>query len=130
MLVSVASQAHTVVVSHSHPHGNAGHTVLSAEGFEVRHTAGHEGIHIYTRHAMRHHDRAWGDTADRYCWQLERSTRGVQQDVSAFRHPQGCEVSRGEPGCAVSVAVMDSAMQLAIVAQPAATTDQRECHPR
>jgi hypothetical protein len=56
---------------------NAGHTVLSAEGFEVCHAAGHEGIDIHIRHAMRHHDRAWGDTADRHCWYLECCTRGV-----------------------------------------------------
>ena len=126
----MSDSSSTALGRHSNLDVNARHAMLSTQGFEVRHTAGHEGIDIHTRYAMRYHDRAWRDTADRHCWHLERCTRGVQQDVAAFRHTQSCQISRGEPGRAVSVAVMDGPMQPAIVAEPAATTDQCECRPR
>ena len=110
--------------------GNAGHAMLSTQGFKVRHATGHEGIHIDTRHPMRHHDRTWGDTAHRHGWQAERCTRGVHQDIAASRHVHGSHVSRSEPGCTVRVTVVDGPMQPAIVAEPAATADQGECGPR
>src|SRR5262249_19104696 len=113
----------TALRCQSNLHSNTGHAMLPTEGFEVRHTAGHKGIHIPTRHAMRHYDRAWGDTTDRHGWHLERCTRSVQQDVASLRHTQGRQVSGGKPGNTVGVAVMDGPMQPAIVAEPAATTD-------
>ena len=57
--------------------GNACHTMLSTEWLEQRHTAWNERIHIHARHAMGHDHSAWGDTADRHRWHLERRTRGV-----------------------------------------------------
>jgi hypothetical protein len=51
--------------------------MLSTEWLEQRHTAWNERIHIHARHAMGHDHSAWGDTADRHRWHLERRTRGV-----------------------------------------------------
>jgi hypothetical protein len=126
----MSCRSETALWCSSYLDANAGHAMLSAQGFEVRHATGHKGIYIDTRHPMRHHDRAWGDTADWHCRQPECRTRGVHQDIAAGRHLQGCKVSRGEPGGAVSVAVTDGPMQPAIVAEPAATADQGECGPR
>ena len=95
----------------------------------MRDTAWHEGIDIHARHAMGYDHRAWGDTADRHCWHLERRTRGLQQYVASVRHTQSHQVGRGEPGSTVGVSVMDGPMQPAIVAEPTATAYQRESVP-
>jgi hypothetical protein len=106
----MSDSSSTALGRHSNLDVNARHAMLSTQGFEVRHTAGHEGIDIHTWHAMRHHDCTWGDTTDRHCWHLERCTRGVQQDVATCRYTQGRQVSGGEPGRAIGVAVMDGPM--------------------
>src|SRR5262249_24313734 len=68
----------TALWCYSHLHGNAGHAMLSTEGFELRSATWYQGIHIHTWHAMRHHDCTRGGTAGGQGWQLEGCTRTVQ----------------------------------------------------
>src|SRR5262245_48161134 len=86
--------------------GDTRHAVLSTERFEHRYACGYQGIHIHTRHAMRHDDGPRQDAGDWHCWHPQGRARGVEEYLAALRYTQSHQICRGQPGHAVTVAVV------------------------